>query len=125
MGPLYLKSGRWSAEEVNALLRVKTTLGACALHKPHACARGVLDLLQDNFAELQKAVFVRECKHKSADSVHERTALFAHVATIEVFLDEEANLDGLKTEHQVALCQELRNACGLLAAATPTEPRVH
>jgi len=118
-----LKSGRWSAEEVNALFRIKTTLDACAVYRPACCAMGMLDLLRDDFVELQKAVFMQESQDKNADSVEARTALFAHVATIEVFLDEEANLDGKKTEHQVALCQELRNVCGFLAAATPMEPR--
>jgi hypothetical protein len=126
MEGLYLKGGLWSSEEVNALYRVKTKLDACAAHRPQACARGLLELLQDNFAELQKAVFFRECSGTTADSVQERTALFAHVVTIEAFMEEEANLNGLKTEHQVALCNDLQRACGRLAAATPTvPPHVH
>jgi len=122
---LYLASGRWSASEVNALFRIKSTLDAAAAHSPHACAVGMLDLLQDSFVQLQGAVFAQESQDPLADSVQARTALFAHVATIEVFLDEESQLDGLKSAQQVALCQDLRNACSLLAGATPTEPRAH
>jgi hypothetical protein len=125
MGGLHLTSGRWSSEEVNSLLSIKTTLNAAVQHVPHACAMGMLDLLQDKFAQLQDAVYTQECQDGSADSVEARTALFAHVAAMEVLLDEESQLDGLKSDEQVALCQGVKRACSFLATATPTEPREH